>query len=60
MVKYWLTAAVRSMIKNDGIRDLEDGDFKLFLQALNDAISIELKIQGQKYKRGPRLNKIQR
>lgn len=60
MLKYWLVWAVRCQIKEDGKRSFEDGDFKLFQATLNDAISIELKSHGQKYKSRPGINMIQR
>lgn len=57
-VKFWLTWAIRCQLKNDGIRNLEDGDYIMFEKILNDAILQELKISGQKYKRKPQLNQI--
>lgn len=59
MVKHWLTWAIRAQVKNDGKRDFEDGDWKMFADILKDAIDMELKTHGQKYKTTPRLNTIQ-
>lgn len=56
MVKHWLVWAVRMEAHNDGIRDMNDGDYQQFEIMLNDAIRRE--IHGQKYKSGPKLNKI--
>jgi hypothetical protein len=58
MVKYWLTWAVRAQLKNDGMRDVTDGDYVMFTDCLTDAIKIELKTSGQKYKTKPQLNQI--
>ena len=58
MVKYWLTWAIRCQLKNDGIRDMQDGDYLFFERLLADAIKIELNTHGQKFKWKPRLNKI--
>ncbi|MCK9578701.1 Ig-like domain-containing protein [bacterium] len=58
MVKYWLTWAIRGQLKNDGMRDPNDADYGLFNTILNDAISIELRTHGQKYKTRPLLNQI--
>jgi len=58
MVKYWLTWAIRSQLKNDGMRDATDGDYVMFTECLTDAIKIELKTHGQKYKIRPALNQI--
>jgi hypothetical protein len=58
MVKYWLTWAIRAQLKNDGMRDTSDGDYALFGEGLNDAIKIELRTHGNKYKTSPSLNQI--
>jgi len=58
MLKYWLTWAIRAQLKNDGMRDAADGDYGLFNEALNDAIKIELRTHGNKYKTRPQLNQI--
>lgn len=58
MVKYWLTWAIRAQLKNDGMRDASDGDYLLFSEGLNDAIKIELRTHGNKYKNKPSLNQI--
>lgn len=60
MVKYWLTAAIRAQVKNDGMRDPNDEDFRTFSQILYDAITQELRTHGQKYKLKPSINRIQR
>jgi hypothetical protein len=56
MVKHWLTWAIRCQIKNDGIRNMQDGDYVQFEVMLRDAIKGE--ITGQKYKTKPSLNRI--
>lgn len=56
MVKYWLTWAVRSQKKHDGRRDLNDSDFVMFRECLNDAI--RNKGRGMRYKHAPKLNTI--
>ena len=58
MVKFWLVWVIRSQLKNDGMRDINDGDYVMFLQLLSDAIRIELRTSGQKYKTKPLLNQI--
>jgi hypothetical protein len=58
MVKYWLTWAIRGQLKNDGMRDPADSDYALFSEGLNDAIKIELRTHGNKYKTRPQLNQI--
>ncbi len=58
MVKFWLTWAIRGQLKNDGMRDNSDADYGLFKEALSDAISIELRTHGQKYKTRPAVNSI--
>ena len=58
MVKYWLTWAIRCQLKNDGLRDLQDGDYLFFERVLADAEIIDLNTHGQKFKRKPLLNKI--
>lgn len=40
-VKHWLTWAVRMQKKNDGKRDLTDGDYVQFLQIVSDYIRAE-------------------
>lgn len=57
MAKYWLTWKIRSSLKNDGILDYTDGDFKMFEQRLKDAIKEE-RTNGQKYKTSPKVNTI--
>jgi len=58
MIKYYLTWAIRAQLKNDGMRDAADGDYALFNEGLNDAIKIELRTHGNKYKTTPSLNRI--
>jgi hypothetical protein len=58
MVKFWLTWAIRAQVKNDGMRDQNDGDFVMFKDILSDAITKELQTHGQKYRLSPQLNKI--
>ena len=55
-VKHWLTWVIRMQLKNDGIRDLRDGDYTQFLQILTDHIRNEL--PSQRKKRQPKLNQI--
>ncbi len=57
MVKYWLTWAIKSQLKNDGNRTFEDGDYVQFEMILKDAIKGE--IHGQKYIYKPKLNTIE-
>jgi hypothetical protein len=56
MVKHWLTWAIRMQLKNDGVRNLNDGDYMQFEVILNDSKRGE--IHGQKYKTKPSLNTI--
>lgn len=56
IVKHWLTWAIRMQLKNDGIRDLVDGDYLQFEIMLRDAVRGE--VSGQKYKETPKLNRI--
>jgi hypothetical protein len=56
MIKHWLTWSIRMQLKNDGIRNLNDGDYMQFEVILRDAIKGE--ITGQKYKTKPKLNTI--
>ena len=56
MVKYWLTWAVRSQLKNDGQRALEDSDYIMFERILNDAMVTERSMQ--KFKTAPLINGI--
>jgi len=55
---YWLAWEVRAMIKNDGILDRSDGDYAMYLEKLEDTITLELKTTGQKRKMKPRVNQI--
>lgn len=56
MIKYWLTWAIRSQIKNDGIRDLRDPDFVMFSGMLNDYITKN--INSHRKKIYPKINGI--
>ncbi|MFW6176598.1 MAG: hypothetical protein ACOC40_02740 [Thermoplasmatota archaeon] len=56
MVKHYLTWAIRMEIKNDGVRDTEDGDYLQFRDILVDAIRGD--ITGQHYMEKPELNTI--
>lgn len=55
-VKYWLTAKVRAMKDTKGILKLDDPDWLLFKETLNDLI--RTKRSAFRYPMGPRLNKI--
>ena len=55
-VKHWLTWAIWCQIKNDGKRDLTNGDYIQFLQILADYIRNE--IPSQRKKRQPKINSI--
>lgn len=57
-VKHWLTWVVRAHVKYDGERRPDDVDFQLFTTIMNDAISMELKTQGQRGRGQPRPNTI--
>ena len=58
LVKYWLTASVRAMKNNQGIRNDADGDYQMFERILNRAIYIDLNSSGEKYKMKPKINSI--
>lgn len=58
MVKNWLVWAIRSQVKNDGMRDQSDADYLLFERMLKDALYVEANTSAQKYKSKPKLNKI--
>lgn len=47
-VKYWLTAAIRGQLKNDGKKDLKDGDLEMSLQIIKDYVSTELPAHSKK------------
>jgi hypothetical protein len=56
MVKFWLTWKIRMQLTNDGIISLEDGDFILYKEALNDAIrTSKSPVTGRT---GPKINRI--
>jgi hypothetical protein len=57
-VRYWLSWMIRNMVKNDGKRDYNDGDWIMFADTVKDAISIELKTSGQKSHATPYVNTI--
>lgn len=56
MAKYWLTWAIRSQLKNDGMRDVNDADYQAYLRGLSAANRIENNSSGQKFKQKPKLN----
>lgn len=55
-VKHWLTWVVRSQVKFDGERKADDSDYLQFSTILSDSITMELKVQGQKYKMKPKIH----
>ncbi|MDD5065230.1 MAG: hypothetical protein PHQ35_10800 [Phycisphaerae bacterium] len=55
-VKHWLTWAMRMQLKNDGIRDFNDGDYVQFAQIVSDYFRNEL--PSQRKKRQPKINSI--
>jgi hypothetical protein len=55
-VKHWLTWAIRMQLKNDGKRDLTDGDYIQFSQILADYIRAE--VPAHRKKKYPRINSI--
>ncbi|MBT9165344.1 MAG: hypothetical protein DDT23_01361 [candidate division WS2 bacterium] len=55
-VKHWLTWVIRSQLKNDGVRNLADGDYIQFSQILADYIRNELPVHRKK--RQPKINTI--
>lgn len=57
-VRYWLTWMIRNMTKNDGKRDYSDGDWIMFADTVKDAITVELKTNGQKSHATPYVNTI--
>jgi hypothetical protein len=56
LVKDWLTWVIRAQLKNDGKRDVQDPDYMMFQDKLNDYMRMER--TGQKYKMSPKLNQI--
>ena len=56
MVKNWLVWAIRSAIKRDGIRNLNDADYLLYKESLNDAIRTKRSVV--RHKHTPRINSI--
>ena len=56
MAKSWLTWAIRSQLKNDGMRDVNDADYQQYLRGLAAANRIENNSSGQKFKQKPKLN----
>lgn len=58
MVKYWLTWMVRNQLKNDGKKDMKDGDFQLFQSFLKSAIRAELGRHGQRKRLRSKVNRI--
>jgi len=55
-IKHWLVWAIRMQLKNDGKRDLTDGDYIQFSQIISDYIRNE--IPAHRKKRGVKVNKI--
>jgi len=55
-VNFWLTWAIRMQIKNDGVRDLNDGDYVKYTQTVSDYIIAE--VPAHRKKRGVKLNSI--
>jgi hypothetical protein len=55
-VSFWLTWAIRMQVKNDGVRDLNDGDYTKYAQTVSDYIIAE--IPAHRKKRGVKLNSI--
>ena len=55
-VKHWVTWAIKMQIKNDGNRDLTDGDYIQFSQILSDYVRCEM--PAHRKKRGVKVNKI--
>lgn len=56
MVKHYLTWAIRSQLRNDGKRDLNDADYLTYKEILNDAVRTKVNL----YKRRmiPNINKV--
>jgi len=57
MVKYWLTAAIRWQLQNNGKPDIQDGDFLKFRDVLLDAMRGEINMH--KKHMIPKINNIQ-
>lgn len=55
-VKYWLTASIRDQIKNDGRKDLKDGDYVWANQIISDYLRNE--VGSHRKKNWPRPNGI--
>lgn len=58
MVKHWLVWAIRSQVKNEGMRSFEDGDYIMFEKILKDTLKIEMMVSSGKFKMKPKLNTI--
>lgn len=56
MVEYWLKWEIKNITENDGKRNMQDGDFLMFMQVLADAVRRES--SGQKFKMKPRINGV--
>lgn len=56
MVEYWLKWEIRNITENNGKRDMQDGDYQMFLTVLSDAVRRES--SGQKWKMKPKINGI--
>lgn len=57
MVKHWLLWQAKNYWRNNGVLNLDDGDFKMFQDILKAAIRTE--VSGQKFKMRPKINEIQ-
>ena len=56
MLEYWLRWEIRNITENNGKRDLQDGDYIMFLTTLADAVRRES--SGQKFKLKPKVSGI--
>lgn len=56
MIEYWLKWEIRNITKNNGKRDMQDGDYIMFMTILTDAVRRES--SGQKFKIKPKINGI--
>lgn len=56
MVEYWLKWEIKNISERDGKKDMNDGDYIMFLTTLSDAVRRES--SGQKFKTKPRINGI--
>lgn len=56
MVEYWIKWEIKNIAERDGKRDMNDGDYIMFLMCLSDAVRRES--SGQKFKMKPKINGI--